>query len=63
MVLLFFALDDHVVDIYFHISPYLILEHLVHKALVGGSSVLKAKRHDFVTVNVVWTWSSSAMGI
>ena len=46
VVLFFFALDEHIVDVHFHVLPNLLAEHLVYQSLVRGSCVLQTKRHD-----------------
>ena len=50
MVLLFFAFDEYVVNVHFHVPPNLFVEHLVYQSLVHGPYVLQTKRHDPVVV-------------
>ena len=51
MVPLFFAFDNHVVNIDVHISPDLFFEHFVHETLFGSPDVLETKEHYFVAIN------------
>jgi len=50
VILLFLALDEHVVHIYLYIPPNLLTEHLVYQPLVCGSCVLQAEWHDPVII-------------
>ena len=43
------AFDEHVVDIYLHISTYLSLEDFVDKSLVGYPYIFKIKWHNPIT--------------
>ncbi len=45
-----FTLNYHIVDICFHISPNLGVEHPVHLSLVHGPYILKAEGHSDVAV-------------
>ena len=40
MILLLFALDKHIVDVYLNISLNLFFKHLVYSSLIRGSCVL-----------------------
>lgn len=40
----------HIIDVYLHVLPYLVGEDNIHKALVGGASVLEAKGYDIILV-------------
>jgi len=43
-------LDNHVIDIYFDVVAHQMTKDFVHQSLVGHSSVLEAKRHNFVKI-------------
>ena len=53
MVLFFLALNEHVIDIYFHVPPNLFAEHLVYQSLVCGPRILQSKGHDPVAVETL----------
>jgi disulfide bond formation protein DsbB len=40
---------QHVINVYFYISPDLVVEHLVHQPLVSCPYVLQSEWHDFIT--------------
>ena len=46
----FFALDQEVVNIYFHSFPDQILKHEINQMLIGGPYVFEPKRHYSVIV-------------
>ena len=50
MILLFLALDKHVIHIHFHVPPNLLAEHLVYQPLVCGSCVLQTEGHNPVAI-------------
>ena len=50
MVLFFFALDEHIVNVHFHVPPNLLAKHLVYQSLVRSPRVLQTKGHDPITV-------------
>jgi hypothetical protein len=52
-VVCFPGLDDDIIDIYFDVADDLLLQASLHAPLIGGSSVLQAKRHHHVAVNPV----------
>ena len=49
--LLFFGLDDYVVNIDLDVSPNLLSETVLHHSLVGGTRVLEPEGHCCVTVD------------
>ena len=50
MILLFLALDKHIIQKHLYLLPNLLAEHLVYQPLVRCSCVLQTKRHDPVTI-------------
>ena len=50
MVFFFFAHDEHIIDVHFHVLLNLLAEYLVYQFLVRGSCVLQTKRYDLVAV-------------
>ena len=44
------TLYQHIVYVDLHSLPNLRLEHLIHKALIGGFTILKSERHHLVAV-------------
>ena len=40
LILFLFALNEHIINVYLHISSNLFFEHLVHQSLIGGPCVL-----------------------
>ena len=47
------TLHQHIVYVDLHSLPDLSLEHLVHEALICGSSVLETERHHPVAVGAL----------
>jgi hypothetical protein len=45
-----YALYQHVVHVYLHVSSNLLPEHLIQKTLIGCSSVLQFERHDLIAI-------------
>ena len=54
MILFFFGLDHHVIDVYFHSVAELLFEHGGDQSLVGCPRILQPKRHNFVAVGSSW---------
>jgi hypothetical protein len=52
-LILLSGLDDHVVDVGFHILPNLGLQALLYRLLVGRANIFQANGHDLVAVDVV----------
>ena len=45
-----FALDEHIIHIYLHVSPNLFIEHFVDQTLVGRSCIFQFEGHYLVAV-------------
>ena len=41
---------EYIVYVDFHIPPYLLVEHLFHQCLIGGTSILQPERREFVAI-------------
>lgn len=52
MVDLFRALDEHIIDMDFHIPINLVLENLVDQLLISGSYIFQIKKHYLVVINI-----------
>jgi len=50
MAFFFFTLDEHIINVYFYVTPNLLIEHLIYQSLVCSSCVLQTKRHNPITV-------------
>lgn len=53
MDLLFWFFYYHVINVNHQFVSYFLWEHRVYRPLIGGTNVLKPKRHDFV---IIVTW-------
>ena len=47
------GLGQHVVHIYLHRLPHQILEHHVHKSLIGCSCIFEAEWHCLIVVDAM----------
>lgn len=44
-----FTFDKHVIYVHLHILPDMILEDLIHRALVSSTLIFKTGQHNHVT--------------
>ena len=44
------AFYEHIIYIDFHIPHYVLVEHLIHQSLIGGTCILQFERHEFVAI-------------
>ena len=47
------AFHQHVVNVNFHGSPNLVMEHGVNKPLISGPRIIQPKRHDLVVIKAL----------
>jgi hypothetical protein len=50
------SLDDHIVDVGFHILPDLRLQALLYRLLIGSTGVFQAKGHDLISLDAIWRY-------
>ena len=46
------ALDQHAINVDFHIEPNLIFEYLIDEALVSGFYIFQPKRYHFIVIQI-----------
>ena len=49
MASFFLGFYQHVIDVDFDVSAYLVKEHSIHEPLIGDPRVLQSEWHHFVT--------------
>ena len=47
------AFHQHVVHVYFHVTPDLVFEDLIDESLVGGSGIFQSEGYYFVAVKAL----------
>lgn len=63
MIRFFGAFDEHVINIDFHIMPYLNFKDLIDKSLVGGSYIFQTKRYYFIEIITFFDYEDNVLFI
>ena len=56
MLLLGFAFNHNVVNIYLYCAADQRFEDLCHQSLIGGASVFESEWHDSVAIETMWSY-------
>lgn len=51
-----FDFDYYIINVYFYDAANQWLEDLGHQPLVSCSSIFESERHDFITIESVWSY-------
>ena len=58
MLLLGFAFNHDIINIYLYCVTYQRFEDLCHQSLISGASVFEFEWHDFVAIETMWCYES-----